>query len=209
MGSSTEMDLAGLTLVVKDVKVGATSPGASGSATSLSSTELGFLDGVTASSGVVASKAVIANSSAQVPWNPVIVRHTTGATRTLTADQSGAQVFLDKADGVVITMPACAVGLFFEFVVVTSVTSNAYKLSSATQGTEFFDGTVNSLQDAAVASAVFTGDGTTHDNVSMNGTTTGGLVGTWLRVSCSKANTWTVWGAVRASGTEATPFATS
>jgi hypothetical protein len=207
--SSSEVDQGGLTLIVKDIKVGATRPGMEASATSLSSTELGFLDGVTASSGVVASKAVIANSSGQVPYVPQVIRHTTGATRTLTAAQSGAIVYLDKADGVVITMPATSVGLMYRFIVLTSVTSNAYKLSSATQGTEFFDGTVNSAQDAAVASTVFTGDGSTHDNVSMNGTTTGGLVGTDILVVCTAANKWSVCGDVRANGTEATPFSTT
>jgi len=204
---ATNIDLGGNNLIVESLAVGATRPGQAG--TSLSSTELSLLDTVSATSGVVASKAVVANSSGQVPYNPVVIRHTTGATRTLTAADSGAQVYLDKADGVVITMPAAVVGLSFDFIVVTSVTSNAYKLSTATQGTEFFDGTINSLQDAAVASAVFTGDGSTHDNFSMNGTTTGGLVGTLLHVTCSKANTWTVSGFVRASGTEATPFSTT
>lgn len=203
------IDLGGSTIVCQDIKIGATRPDMAGSATSLSSTELGFLDGVTASSGVVASKAVIANSSAQVPYRPVMIRHTTGATRTLTAAESGAVVYLDKADGVTITLPAWAAGLMFRFFVVTSVTSNAYKLSTATQGTEFFDGTYSSLQDAAVASAVFTGDGSTHDNFSMNGSTTGGLVGTELMVVATSSNKWTVSGQVRGSGTEATSFATS
>jgi len=138
-----------------------------------------------------------------------VIRHTTGATRTLTADQSGSTIYLDKADGVVVTLPASAVGLTYNFVVVTSVTSNAYKISTAVQNTEFMDGTINSLQDAAVASAVFSGDGSTHDNFSMNGTTTGGLVGTNVTFTCTAANKWTASGFVRASGTEATPFATS
>lgn len=169
---SQNIDLGGNTLIVENIKVGATASGQAGAAST-------------------------------------VVRHTTGATRTLTAAQSGALVYLDKADGVVITLPASAVGLTYRFVVVTAVTSNAYKLSTATQGTEFFDGTYNSLQDAAVASAVFTGDGSTHDNFSMNGTTTGGLVGTDFTVTCTAANKWTVSGFVRASGAEATAFSTS
>ena len=138
-----------------------------------------------------------------------VIRHTTGATRTLTAEESGTTVYLDKADGVVITLPAWAIGRTYRFIVVTSVTSNAYKISTATQGTEFFDGTYSSLQDAAVASAVFTGDGSTHDNFSMNGTTTGGLVGTDITITATSSNKWTVSGVVRGSGTEATSFATS
>lgn len=138
-----------------------------------------------------------------------VIRHTTGATRTLTSAQSGAMVYLDKADGVIITLPAATVGLAYTFTVVTSVTSNNYKISTATQGTEFFDGTINSLQDAAVASAVFSGDGSTTDNFIMNGTTTGGLIGTSVTFRCTAANKWTASGFVRASGTEATPFTTT
>lgn len=203
------IDLAGNTLIVSDIQVGATTPGSTG--TSLSSTELAFVDGVTASSGVVASKAVIANSSGTVPHVPVTVRHTTGATRTLTAAQSGGTIFLDKADGVVITMPATSVGLTYTFMVITSVTSNAYKLSTATQGTEFFDGTYFShdIDGTGVVGVVFTGDGSTHDNFSMAGTTTGGLVGTILTATCTVANKWTISGHNRASGTVATAFATT
>jgi len=158
---------------------------------------------------VVNSVSVGATAPGQTGSKSRVIRHTTGATRTLTAADSGTTVFLDKADGVVVTLPATAVGLHFRFVVVTSVTSNAYKVSTSVQNTEFMDGTINSLQDAAVASAVFSGDGSTHDNFSMNGTTTGGLVGTDVTFTCTAANKWTVYGNVRASGTEATPFATS
>lgn len=137
------------------------------------------------------------------------IRHTTGATRTLTAAQSGSTVFLDKADGVVITLPTAVIGRRFRFNVITSVTSNAYKFSTAVQGTEFFDGTLNVLPDSGVASGVFSGNGSTHDNISMNGTDTGGLVGTDFMVTCTAANKWTAYGFYRASGTEATPFSTT
>lgn len=205
---ATNLDLGGTNLFVESLAVGATRPGLAGS-TSLSGTELSLLDTVSSTSGVLASKAVVANSSGTVPYKPVVIKHTAGATLALTAAQSGAQVFLAKADGVTVTLPASAVGLSYDFIVHTAVTSNAYKISTSVQGTEFFDGTLNSLGDAAAASAVFTADGSTHDNLSMNGTTTGGLVGTEIRVTCSAANLWTVSGTLRANGTEATPFATT
>ena len=141
-----------------------------------------------------------------------VVNHTTGATRSILLSESGTIFILNKADGIVFTMPdisADTLGVYYDFVVNTSVTSNAYKWSTFTQGTEFFDGSLNSLQDAAVASTVFTGDGTTHDNISMNGTTTGGLIGTKFRAICYTATKWTVLGDVRGSGTEATPFSTT
>lgn len=63
MGSSTEMDFGGLTFVVKDLKINAATPGAAGSL--LSTTELGFVDGVTAGTAI-ASKAVVADSGIKV-----------------------------------------------------------------------------------------------------------------------------------------------
>jgi hypothetical protein len=63
MGSPTELDFGGFTLVTKSVKVNATAPGQAG--TELSAAELTFLDGVTAGTAA-ASKAVVADSSVQV-----------------------------------------------------------------------------------------------------------------------------------------------
>lgn len=142
-----------------------------------------------------------------------VISHTTGATRTLTTDQSGTLVLLNKADGVVFTLPAAStanIGVWFEFQVNTTITSNAAKWSTATQNTEFFNGSFVSVdEDGTVTNAVFTGDGTTHDNISMNGTTTGGRPGTQFKLTCTAANLWTVTGMVGGNGTVATPFATS
>lgn len=60
MASSTDVDYGGLDLICKSVKIGATKPGQAG--TQLSSTELGFVDGVTAGTAA-ASKAVVLDSS--------------------------------------------------------------------------------------------------------------------------------------------------
>lgn len=63
MGSPTEMDLGGLTLVTKNIKIGATAPGQAG--TDISTTELGFIDGVTAGTAT-ASKAVVLGASKDI-----------------------------------------------------------------------------------------------------------------------------------------------
>lgn len=57
------LDLGGNTLIVEDIKVGATAPGQAG--TSLSATELTYLDGVTAGT-VTASKALVVGSSKEL-----------------------------------------------------------------------------------------------------------------------------------------------
>ena len=56
-------DMGGNTLICEDIKVGATAPGQAG--TSLSSTELLYLDGVTAGTAT-ASKAVVLGSSKEI-----------------------------------------------------------------------------------------------------------------------------------------------
>lgn len=61
--ASNEVDMGGLTLIVKDLKVNAATAGAAG--TALSTTELEFLDTVTAGT-VTASKAVVVDSNKDI-----------------------------------------------------------------------------------------------------------------------------------------------
>lgn len=132
-----------------------------------------------------------------------------GATRALTAAESGALVLFDKADGIVVTLPAPAVGLTYDFIVTTTITSNAAKVITDA-GTTFLKGSYQEYdQDTSRATALRTGNGSTHVSVSMNGTTTGGIAGTFLRFTCDSATTWVVQGTMEATGAVATAFATS
>jgi len=133
-----------------------------------------------------------------------------GATRTLTALESGSTVLLDRAAGIVLTLPAPSPGLWYDIKTTVTVTSNAYKFSTGTQGTDFFNGgVVNVDTDTSNAVAVHTCDGSTHDNVSMNGTTTGGLIGSNFRLTAITATLWLIEGMNQANGTVATACATS
>jgi len=143
-----------------------------------------------------------------------VINHTSGATRTLTAEESGSLVVANKADGVIFTLPVLSsdnVGIYYDFEVDTTITSNAFKISTGTQGTEFFNGTLVVMDsDGTVTSgAVFAGNGTTHDNISMNGSTTGGVMGTRLRVTATSTTTWKVSGYYVGAGSVVTPFATT
>lgn len=132
-----------------------------------------------------------------------------GATRTLSQDDSGATVLLDRAAGIVVTLPLAKPGTYFDFKATTSVTSNAYKVITGA-GTELLVGTLASVDtDTSDAMAGFSGNGSTHVAVSMNGSTTGGLLGTNFRLTCLSATRWMVEGTNRGTGTVATPFATS
>lgn len=148
------------------------------------------------------------NGGTGLPRVPV-VNITADATRTITAAECGTTFLMNKADGIVFTLPAASVGLWYEFQANTSVTSNSYKLSTATQGTEFFVGTLPLVVGGTADVDYFAGNGSTHDNITFAGTTTGGLAGTRIRVQCISSTLWSVSGFVVSSGTSATPFATS
>ena len=189
MASKTKtFNLAGVDLIVNRIMTGKTKP---------SQGETPFTSAV--DDGHIASKRNIID--------------VTAATRTMTAEESGSLVIFNKADGIVITLPtlsAANIGLTYEFQVNTSVTSNAYKWSTGAQGTDFFVGQVLTVDtDTAASPVAHAGNGTTHDNISMSGTTTGGLIGTRVKVTAISATQWQVEGVSMASGAVATPFATS
>lgn len=132
-----------------------------------------------------------------------------GATVTLTAAQSGSLVLFDRAAGIIFTLPAPTVGLSFDFLVATSVTSSNHKIIT-NAGTVFLTGSlINIDTDSSNAVAAWTGDGSTHVAITMNGTTTGGLQGTTIRLVCVSSTLWLVQGIDEGNGTVATPFATS
>jgi len=136
-----------------------------------------------------------------------------GATYTLKADQSGATVVFDRAAGIVFTLPAPIVGLYYDFVITTTITGGAAEVITNT-GTVFMQGTVSMALEATTPGAnpgpkFFSGNGTAHVKISQNGSTTGGIKGTAFRLTCTGAtdNAWTASGIVLGSGTIATPFA--
>lgn len=130
----------------------------------------------------------------------------TGATATLTAAQSGSVVTFNRAAGTTVTLPAAVVGLTYTFVIGTVATSNAQKV--ITPASVFLGGGLNI--DKALTVTRYAADTTTIRSVNLNGTTTGGLtIGDTFTVTCATATVWNVSGIVTASGTLATPFATS
>ena len=132
-----------------------------------------------------------------------------GATRTLLAEESGALCLFDRAAGNVYTLPAPVEGMEFEFSTTVLVTSNAAKVIT-NAATVFL---VGSLMGGSLtvgdSGDVFQGDGTTHVAVSMNGSTTGGLIGGLMTFTAISSTQWVVTGDFVASGTVLTPFATS
>lgn len=128
--------------------------------------------------------------------------------QTLTSTQSGNLIGWNAAAGFTYTLPAPTVGLNYSFFVQTSVTSSNHKLIT-NSASVFLLGGLQMGEVAATTAPAFAADGTTIRAVTMNGTTTGGLIGTFFNVYCISATQWVIEGLVLGSGTLATPFTTS
>lgn len=130
----------------------------------------------------------------------------TGAA-TLTAAESGALCVFNAAAGFLYTLPPAAQGLYFEFVVQTTVTSSVARVACASG--DFLLGTILQGQDTTFTQVAVTANGTTHLAWEGNGSTTGGIIGDHFWVVGLSGTQWEVFGLNTATGTEATPFKTS
>ena len=130
----------------------------------------------------------------------------TGATVTITAAQSGNVFLLDRASGVAYTLPTPTAGLNYTFVCTVAVTSNSDTIATANTGTQFIMGGVNLVVSASATSKAFFANGTSHSTITMNGTTTGGIIGTQITYIALSTTVWYINGDVGASGTLATPI---
>lgn len=136
-----------------------------------------------------------------------------GATRTLLATDSGSMNLFDAATGIAYTLPTPAVGLIYDFVVTVLQTSGTNSIITAATGTEFIRGYITMFSDVDVTPSGtlgpkgFAGNGTSHVKIDTNATTTGGGIGSWIRVLGVSTTVWQAWGILRSpSGTIATPF---
>jgi len=132
------------------------------------------------------------------------------ANATLTQAQSGSVVLLDVASGATITLPAPAVGIVYTFAVVTTVTSNAYKIIT-NAGTVLLAGSLLAASNN-LASKSFLGDGSSHVSINMaaaSSNATGGIIGSVFQLLCLTTTLWAVDGSNISSATPTTPFGTS
>lgn len=130
----------------------------------------------------------------------------TAATLSVTdADHNGKLIPLSRAAGITATLPASSgSGAKYKFLITTSVTSNStiIKVANAT------DVMVGQVAVSGTTTASF-GTASTSDTITMNGSTQGGLSGSWIEVTDYAAGFWYVTGVSVGSGTVATPFSAS
>ena len=132
-----------------------------------------------------------------------------GTATVLTADQSGATCVFDTAAGTLFTLPTPVAGMYFDFIFSVKTTGE-YKVVTKTVASEFLRGFINGSTTDVTEIDGFVGNGSTHVSISMNGTTTGGDAGGWLRLMAVSSTIWECTGMLyHGTATPATPFDTT
>jgi hypothetical protein len=131
-----------------------------------------------------------------------------GTALTLTqATHDARTIKLDHtAAASTVTLPdATGSGMIFEFIV-TAVNTNNH-LIKVPDASNVMKGVVMMLDNDSNAATAYAASGT-DDTITLNGTTTGGQIGDWLRLVDIAADTWHVSGAllVPAGSNVADPF---
>jgi hypothetical protein len=84
-------------------------------------------------------------------------------------------------------------------------TASAWALK--TDGTDKFVGSIGMIDTDTAGAATAYAPAAANDVINFNGTTTGGIAGSWVRVTAIAALKYFVEGVALGSGTVATPFA--
>jgi len=98
-------------------------------------------------------------------------------------------------------------GVLYTIWIPTTISTSSLKIG--TDGTDKFIGSLLSVDtDSAGAMVGFTA-AASNDFINLNGTTTGGVAGTWIEIRAIAALKYCVTGNILGTGTVATPFADS
>lgn len=128
----------------------------------------------------------------------------TAATLTLDRDvHEGAVVTVNRAAGCTVTLPASAGnGDVFIVFIGTTVTSNNAIVQVA-NSTDILQGAIHLTTDISGSSLP---TASTTDTITMNGSTTGGVKGSWVKLTDVSSGIWQLEGGLVCTGVEATPF---
>lgn len=125
---------------------------------------------------------------------------------TLTVDRdthAGTVVTINRAAGCTVTLPAAAgKGDEYTFYCGTTISSNSLIIKVANSSDTMAGGVAISTDIAGITMLA----GGTNDTITMSGSTTGGVAGSFVTLKDVAANVWMVSGFLCSTGTEATPF---
>lgn len=98
-------------------------------------------------------------------------------------------------------------GVVYTIWVPTTIATSSLKIG--TDGTDKFVGTLLMVDTDSSGATVGYTAASTNDFINLNGTTTGGVAGSYVQIFAIAANKYVVSGVLNGSGTVATPFADS
>jgi len=167
------------------------------------------IDSVDINGGSIDGVAIGASTPSTAAFTSVVTGGTqaaVGATKTLTAADSGVLNKLDTAAGSVATLPAATgTGNIFRFAITVIATSNSHiiKVGSAS---ETMQGFVFSMDDTSANVVGFFAAGAS-DTITLNRTTTGSVtIGEYIEIEDIATNKFQVRGFISNTGSPATPF---
>ena len=138
------------------------------------------------------------------------VTEVTTATYSLTQEENGHILALNRAGGITVNLPAdtLPVGWSIKMVVLTTFTGT-WKIASAADGDLMF-GAYQVVSIAAAQEAdVFAADGTGNDNIVIDADNKGRQAGSWLEFFLMGENEWVVRGETYCTATPTTGWADS
>jgi len=130
----------------------------------------------------------------------------TGSTLTCTKDvHAGRTIVINAVAGCAVTLPnATGTGSIYRFVIGATVTSNSTTIKVA-NATDVLTGRAFVVSDGSAAVLGYA-TAASSDTITLNGTTTGGIIGDHIEIIDMIAGTFGVSVFTAATGTEATPF---
>ena len=130
------------------------------------------------------------------------------ADATLSKNQSGSLIVLNAAAGLVATLPTGGRGLNYEFIVRRKASSGTYTIDA---GSNSMEGSIliASASGGADSNRIFYTVDLSARVASMGGSSSGGMIGTNVKVVCDEDGVWHFSGIGIAEAAPTTPFGAS
>ena len=117
----------------------------------------------------------------------------------------GGKTLLINDTDTVTTLPtitATTIGVKYRFVLLSASTGMTF----VTDGTDLYFGAVNISISTTATAKDFYPNGSSNDTITLNGTTSGGLVNSVIEIEAVALGAYLVSGGLKGSGTLVTPF---
>ena len=129
----------------------------------------------------------------------------TAATYSVESTQSGAVFTLNRAAGIVVTLPTAAAGLHYTFIVGTTFTG-AGQINTG-NASDLYSGFAQLFDPATAGDTnTFIPDASNDDTIDLGSAAQGWLVGGIIRLKATTAAVWHCEAFLHGDGTLATPF---